>query len=140
MLSKDNNYYNISHSLEQSGRELDRNSAMLRSVSNPVMLFLIIFIVYIVTLLLIFSIHFIIYEWYFHSKYNTVVKHNYLDIHVRPPTRRNGSKYKRITSSATRRAKAALKRGFDCSINGFYRYELYSSSDFADRNNGNFGI
>lgn len=83
------------------------------------------------------------YSKYFITQSIHIITRQCLNIRARPPSRWSGPTYRRKTSAATRRAKAVVKRGFICGINGHYRVESYSSSDFADRNNGsngNFGI
>lgn len=105
-------------------------------------------VVYAITLTIILLSIIIVYEriickYLITQPIQTINRPNLLNIRVRPPTRWTGPTYRRKTSAATRRAKAVFKRGFICGINGDYRDESYSSSDFADLtndSNGNFGI
>ena len=117
--------------------------------TRQVMLFIAICIIYAITLSIILLLTIIIvheriiYKYFITQSIHIANRHNLLNIRVRPPTRWTGPTFRRKTSAATRRAKAVVKRGFICGINGHYRVESYSSSDFADRNNGsngNFGI
>jgi len=115
--------------------------------TRQVMLFLAICVVYALTLSIILLTIIIVHERiiykYFIAQPMHIVTRQCLNIRARPPSRWSGPTYRRKTSAAVRRVKSGVKRGFICGINGIYRDESYSSSDFADRNNGsngNFGI
>jgi hypothetical protein len=83
------------------------------------------------------------YSKYFIAQPMHIVTRQCLNIRARPPTRWSGPTYKRKTSAAVRRVKSGVKRGFICGINGIYRDDEPSSSEFSDLtngSNGNFGI
>jgi hypothetical protein len=83
------------------------------------------------------------YSKYFNTQPMHIITRQCLNIRARPPTRWSGPTYKRKTSAAVRRVKSGIKRGFICGINGIYRDDEPSSSEFSDLNNGsngNFGI
>ena len=107
------------------------------------LLFLAICIIYALTLSIILLSIIIVYERiiykYFITQPMHIIPRQCLNIRARPPSRWSGPTYRRKTSAAIRRAKAVFKRGFICGVNWHYRVESYSSSDFADRNNGNNG-
>jgi len=143
---------------------------VLQYYTRQVMLFLAICVVYAIILTIILLLIIIVYERiifkYFGMKSGVVDvafltddvanaessvtqsnhitnTHNRLNIRARPPSRWSGPTYRRKTSSAIRRAKSVVKRGFICGINGIYLDDEPSSSEFSDltnSSNGNFGI
>ena len=115
------------------------------NITHQILLFLVICSVYAVTLSIILGISVLLYGRGTH--YNLLFidekRTNILNIRAPPPRRWSGPTYKRKTNAAIRRAKSGVKRGFICGINGIYRDDEPSSSEFSDLNNGsngNFGI